>query len=142
MDFMLMATTAFLMVTLIYLSNFFEDAHMRSSRETAVLKFRENREKSMRFYKSVEEYVTEYNVWGYNAFEDTDVTFAEFIEVLKEKHNIEYSNLEESKLAKSRMTRSQMEDCLERMEYQQEFIAAMHATLLYKNEGFEKQAIA
>ena len=142
MDFMLMATTAFLTVALFYLSNSFEDAYMRSSRKAAVLKFRENREKSMRFYLSVEEYVAQYNAWGYNAFEDTDVTFAEFIEVLKEKHNIEYSDLEESKLTKNRMNRAQIEDYLERMEYQQEFINAMQATLLYKNDGFKKQATA
>ncbi len=142
MDFMLMVTTAFLMVSLYYLSNFYEDAYLRSSRKAAVLKFRENRGKSLLFYKGVETYVAENNAWAYNAFADTDVTFSEFIEALKEKHSIEYSDMEEYKLAKNRMTRTQMDDYMERMEYQQEFITAMEATLQYKNISFVKQAIA
>ncbi len=142
MNFMLMATTAFLTVALYYLANSFEDAYMRSSRKNAILKFRNNRQKSLSFYEHVEAYAAEYNTWGYNAFADTDVTFSEFIDALKEKHSIEYSDAEEARIKKGKLTRAQIDDFTERMAYQEEFITAMESTLQYKNNGFVKQSIA
>lgn len=142
MDFMLMATTAFLMVGLYYLSNSFEDANMRSDRKRAIIMFRENRESSIKFYTDLQSYVADNNIWSYNAFDDTDITFSEFIETLKEKHDIEYSDKEEIILVKSKFTRFQLEDYLERLEYQKEYIAAVATTLQYKNINFEKQNIA
>ena len=142
MDFMLMATTAFLMVALFYASNSFEDAHMRSSRKRALILFRENRENSLKFYTELEVYVSKNDIWSYNAFEDTDITFAELIETLKEKHDIEYSDKAETELEKTKFSRTQIEDCLERLDYEQEFITSLESNIQFRNINFEKQNIA
>ncbi|WP_330443218.1 hypothetical protein [Flavobacterium sp. C4GT6] len=142
MNFMLMITTAFIMAALFYVTNVFEDSNVYSMRKKALKLFRNNRENSHRFYLALEQYITENNVWSYNAFENDDITFSEFLEAFKEKHHIEYSHEEEMKLTESKLSRKQVEDFLMKLDYQYEFITAVESSIQFDAHTFKKQLTA
>ncbi|MEE1899087.1 hypothetical protein V1389_12105 [Flavobacterium rakeshii] len=142
MNFMLMITTAFIMAALFYVTNVFEDSNVYSMRKKALKLFRKNRENSYRFYIALEKYITENNVWSYNAFENDDITFSEFLEAFKEKHYIEYSHEEETKLTEAKLSRKQIEDFLIKLDYQYEFITAVVSSIQFDAHTFKKQLTA
>lgn len=91
-------------------------------------KLEKNKKRELQLHAEFENLIASYGAWSQNAFPDSDVTYSEYIELLKEKSNIEYSDSEFKKL-RSKLKRKQVRDYVEKIKNQEEAVIALQADL-------------
>jgi transketolase len=104
-------------------------------------KLEKNKKREMQLQAEFENLVASYGAWSHNAFPDSDVTYSEYIELLKEKSNIEYSDSEFKKL-KSKLKRKQVREYIEKIKNQEEAVIALQADLDCQKKNLQSLHIA
>lgn len=104
-------------------------------------RLKRNKQKELQLQTEFEHLVNTYNAWSFNAFPDSDVTYSEYIELLKEKSNIEYSDAEFEKLNSS-LKRQQLFDYLEKIKNQEESVMALQANIACQKKNLQRLSVA
>ncbi|MCO6147446.1 hypothetical protein [Flavobacterium sp. NRK1] len=112
------------------------------ARKTIISQLEKNKKKEMQLQAEFEDLVNENHAWSYAAFPDSDITYAEYIELLKEKASIEYADSEFEKLKSKKLLKEQLYDYIERIKDQEEAMLALQADLDYQRRNFGMQGIA
>ena len=105
-------------------------------RKHIVAKLEKNKMRELQLQEEFENLVATYGAWSHNAFPDSDVTYSEYIALLKEKSSIEYSDTEFQKL-KTKLKRNQVWDYIERIRNQEESVIALQADLDYQKKNLQ-----
>jgi lipopolysaccharide export LptBFGC system permease protein LptF len=110
-------------------------------RKHILTKFEKNKKKEQQLHNEFEALVNSYCAWSQNAFPDSDVTYAEYLDLLKEKSSIEYSDAELETL-KSKLKRQQIIDYNEKIRNQEEAVIALQKDLARQKRNLQSLAIA
>lgn len=93
-----------------------------------------NKTKELELQAELEKLVNSYQAWSLKAFPDEDVTYCEYITLLKEKSSIEYSDSEFEKL-RSKLKRNQLIDYIEKIKNQEDAVIALQADLAFQKKN-------
>jgi hypothetical protein len=88
-----------------------------------------------------ENLVNSYSAWSFNAFPYSDVTYKEYIALLKEKSNIEYADAEFEKI-NSKLKRQQVYEYLEKIKNQEEAVIAFQKDLASQKKNLQSLSMA
>lgn len=105
-------------------------------RKHIAAKLEKNKMRELQLQEEFENLVATYGAWSHNAFPDSDVTYSEYIALLKEKSSIEYSDTEFEKL-KTKLKRNQVWDYIEKIRNQEESVIALQADLDYQKKNLQ-----
>lgn len=111
------------------------------ARRHMLSKFEKNMKRELQLQAEFENLINTYQAWSHNAFPDTDVTYSEYIALLKEKSSIEYSDSEFEKL-KSKLKRKQVRDYIEKIKNQEEAVIALQADLDCQKKNLQSLNVA
>lgn len=111
------------------------------ARKRILMRLERNKEKDMELQAEFVALVHAYEAWSHKAFPQTDVTYTEYINLLKEKSSIEYSDAEFEKL-KSRLERHQISDYIEKVKNQEEAVVALQADIASQKKKLQSLDIA
>lgn len=100
-----------------------------ATRAHLLRKFKEIKAKNIKLQEELEELIIKYDAWGKTAFTDTDTNFVEYLDVLREKLEIEFSDSEYAKLSKMPLEREEISECLEKFRYHQDVLIALRHDL-------------
>lgn len=104
-------------------------------------KLENNKNKDLQLQSELEQLVDENNAWSYVAFPDSEVTYKEYLELLREKFSIEYSDSEFESLRTNRMTRRQMADYIQKIKNQEEAAQALRMDVNYQKSNLQSLSI-
>lgn len=104
-------------------------------------RFEKNKEKEQQLQAEFEHLVQSYEAWSQKAFPHLDVTYSEYLELLKEKSSIEYSDTEFEKL-RSGLKSQQIVDYAEKIKNQEEAVIAFQAHLNCQKKKLQSLNIA
>ena len=107
------------------------------SRKSILIKLEKNKKREIQLHTELESIINIHNAWSYNAFPDTDVTYAEYVDLLKEKTGIEYSESEFEKLRTENLTGKQIADYADRLKDQEETVSALQADINSRKANLE-----
>lgn len=108
----------------------------------AISKFKYSRKKNLEFYNALMEYVKANDIAHITAFEDSDISYGEIIEVLEEKFTIEFSEIQLSKLINSRFSDAEINDFIDRMQQHEEIMVALKHNFKHKDINYCDSMIA
>lgn len=111
------------------------------SRKHILIKFKRNKKKEQQLHNEFEALVNSYRAWSHKAFPDSDVTYAEYLGLLKEKSSIEYADTELEKL-KSRLKKHQLIDYSEKIRNQEEAVIALQRDIACQKRNLQSLTIA
>lgn len=100
-----------------------------------------NKARNLRLQNEFENLVNSYGAWSFNAFPYNDVTYREYIALLKEKSNIEYADAEFEKI-NSKLKRQQIYEYLEKINNQEEAVIAFQKDLARQKKNLQSLSIA
>ena len=103
-----------------------------------ISRLEDNKKKELLLQAELEALIRQNEAWMLNAFPGSDITYAEYIETVKEKHSIEYSDSEFESLRTKRMVMGQVMEYLDKIKSQQEAIAALEADVEYQKQVFTR----
>jgi|GEM_PF-2224938 len=106
------------------------------ARKTILNKLRNNKKRELQLYKELEELVSAHQAWSFTAFPDSDITYAEYLELLKEKSDLEYSEYEFEKVRSGELNKKQLSDYIYMIENQEEAVAALEADIDFQKTNF------
>ena len=98
----------------------------------------DNKKKELKLQAELETLIRQNEAWMLNAFPECDITYAEYIETVKEKHSIEYSDSEFESLRNKRLVMGQVMEYLDKIKSQQEAIAALEIDVEYQKQVFTR----
>jgi lipopolysaccharide export LptBFGC system permease protein LptF len=105
------------------------------ARKSILHKLENNKQKELQLQAELESIVAIHDAWSFTAFPDSDVTFAEYIGLLKEKSSIEYSESEFEKLKKGDLNRKELVEYSYRLKNQEEAAVALQADIDFQKEN-------
>lgn len=111
------------------------------ARKHILTRFEKNKKKEQQLHDEFEALVNSYRAWTQKAFPDSDVTYAEYLALLKEKSSIEYSDAELETL-KSKLKRQQVLDYNEKIRNQEEAVIALQKDLAHQKRNLQSMAVA
>ncbi len=106
------------------------------ARKTIISQLEKNKKMELQLQAEFEELINAHQAWSFTAFPNSDITYAEYIELLKEKASIEYADSEFEKLKSTKLLREQLYDYIERIKDQEEAMAALQADLDFQKINF------
>ncbi len=111
------------------------------ARKHVMAKLKKNMQKELQLQLEFENLVASYQAWSRNPFPESDVTYSEYIALLKEKSSIEYSDAEFEKL-RAGLKREQLLDYIEKIKNQEEAVIALQADLDCQKKNLQSLTIA
>lgn len=111
------------------------------ARKHIIDQLRKNKQKELQLESEFENLIASYKAWSYNAFPESDITYSEYIALLKEKSSIEYSDAEFEKI-KSGLKRDEVSDFMEKIKNQEEAVIALQANLDWLKKNMQSVTIA
>jgi predicted O-linked N-acetylglucosamine transferase (SPINDLY family) len=107
------------------------------ARRHMLSKLENNKSKDLQLQSELEQLIDENNAWSYVAFPDSEVTYKEYLELLREKFSIEYSDSEFQSLRTNRMSRGQMADYIQKIKNQEEAALALQMDVNYQKRNLQ-----
>lgn len=101
-------------------------------------KLASNKQRDIELRTAFENLVSLNSAWSLIAFPDSDVTYAEYIDLLNEKASMEYADLEFENLRSRRLNRRETADYLEKIKGQEDALQALQADLNFQNKQFRQ----
>jgi hypothetical protein len=108
------------------------------SRKCIVLKLENNKNRDLKLLEEIEEMIIDNQAWSLNAFPDSDVTYEEYIDALKEKYSIEYSDAEFKRLKSGSLSRRSIKEYIYKIKNQEEAITAFQMDLEYQKSTLQR----
>lgn len=99
-------------------------------------RFIRNRESSLSYINQVEAIMKENDGWNKQAFADKNLTFSEYLKILKDKHNQEYSESIYKILKKDKLSFSQKQEFTKKLVEQSEDLYLMEVELGFLNKNW------
>lgn len=112
-----------------------------AARKRLATRLEENMRVELQLQQEFEDLIKAYKVWSHTAFPNTDVTYGEYIELLKEKSNIEYSKSEFDKIQK-KSSRAQFFEYIDKIKNQEEAVAALRDNIAMQRANLSSLATA
>ena len=112
-----------------------------AARKRLATRLEENRRMELQLQQEFEELVKAYRAWSHNAFPGSDVTYGEYLELLKEKSSIEYSQSEFEKIQK-KSSRAQFFEYIDKIKNQEEAVAALRDNIAIQRANLRTLATA
>ncbi|MHA3787556.1 hypothetical protein ACX0HA_05035 [Flavobacterium hauense] len=106
-----------------------------------ITKLEKNKRKELELQLEFEKLINSYQAWSLKAFPDEDITYREYIELLKEKSSIEYSDAEFSRL-KSKLKKNQLLDYIDKIKNQEEAVIALQANIACQKKNLQLLTVA
>jgi len=100
-------------------------------------RFERNKRKDTELRRDFESLVSRYNAWLLLAFPDSDVTYAEYIDLLNEKSGMEYADAEFQNLKVRRLNRRETADYHEKLNSQEDALEALQADLKFQKKNLK-----
>ncbi|ALM49396.1 hypothetical protein AMR72_11115 [Flavobacterium psychrophilum] len=97
-----------------------------------------NKQRDVELRTAFENLVAFNSAWSLIAFPDSDVTYAEYIDLLNEKASMEYADLEFENLRSRRLNRRETADYLEKIKGQEDALQALQADLNFQKKQFRQ----
>lgn len=97
-----------------------------------------NKQRDIELRTAFENLVSLNSAWSLIAFPDSDVTYAEYIDLLNEKASMEYADLEFENLKSRRLNRRETADYLEKIKGQEDALQALQADLNFQKKQFRQ----
>lgn len=107
-------------------------------RKHMLSKLEKNKSMNLQLQSELEELVDRNNAWSYVAFPDSEVTYKEYLDLLREKFSIEYSATEFESLRKNKMTRKQVAEYAQKINDQQEAVEALQFDVNYQKKNLQR----
>lgn len=104
-------------------------------RKHMLSKLEKNKMINLQLQSELEELVDRNDAWSYVAFPDSEVTYKEYLDLLREKFSIEYSDSEFESLRTNRMTRGQVTDYIQKIKDQEEAALALQLDINYQKSN-------
>jgi hypothetical protein len=104
-------------------------------RKHMLSKLEKNKRINLQLQSELEELVDRNGAWSYVAFPDSEVTYKEYLDLLREKFSIEYSDSEFESLRTNRMTRGQVTDYIQKIKDQEEAALALQLDINYQKSN-------
>lgn len=111
------------------------------TRKHILKRLERNKNREHQLQAEFENLVNLYGAWSFNAFPYSDVTYREYIALLKEKSNIEYADTEFEKI-NSKLKRQQVYDYLEKIKNQEEAVIAFQKDLARQKKNLQSLSVA
>lgn len=105
-------------------------------RKHIAAKLEKNKKRELQLQAEFEALISTYGLSSENVFPDSDITYSEYIDLLKEKASIEYSDTEFEKL-KTKLKRNQVNEYIERIRNQEESVIAFQADIDYQKKNLQ-----
>lgn len=119
---------------LLYGVNKFVYQRTLTTRSHLLTKFLEIKEKNIAFREELEELIVKYDAWGKTAFTDTDTNFVEYLEIVREKIEIEFSESEYTKLSRLPLDKVSIAECRDKLRYHRDVLKALRKGLNLQRE--------
>jgi len=97
-----------------------------------------NKQRDIELRMAFENLVSLNSAWSLIAFPDSDVTYAEYIDLLNEKASMEYADLEFENLKSRRLNRRETADYLEKIKGQEDALQALQTDLNFQKKQFRQ----
>lgn len=107
-------------------------------RKHMLSKLEKNKNMNLQLQSELEELVDRNDAWSYVAFPDSEVTYKEYLDLLREKFSIEYSATEFESLRKNKMTRKQVVEYAQKINDQQEAVEALQFDVNYQKKNLQR----
>ena len=110
-------------------------------RKHIAAKLEKNKKRNLQLQAEFESLIAAYGAWSHKAFPGSDVTYSEYIALLKEKSSIEYADTVFEKV-NAKLERNQVCDYIEKIRNQEESVVALQADLAYQKRNLQSLNIA
>lgn len=101
-------------------------------RKRILARLSDNKSRGLGLLQELEQLVQHNNAWAATAFTGSDITYGEYIEILREKYDIEYADSEFEKLRGRRLAPRDIRDYYEKISSQEEAIGAFGADVAHR----------
>lgn len=138
MEPILLALIFALVVVIVYVFFFRKSKKSRDKKSYYLKRFTRNKEQSIRHIREVEA-LADLNDGRYKkAFPDREVTFSEYLEKLKFKHENDYSESSYKVLKRNKLNQSQKQEYTKKLIEQSEDLYLMEVDLGILNKAWDK----
>lgn len=138
MEPILLALSFALVVVVVYVFFFRKSKESRSKKSYYLKRFTRNKEQSIRHINEVEALALLNDVHYKKAFLDREVTFSEYLEKLKYKHENDYSERSYKILKRNKLSQSQKQEYTKKLIEQSEDLYLMEVDLGILNKTWKK----
>lgn len=112
------------------------------TRKYMLSRLQKNKNKEKELQLELEQLIDRNDAWSSLAFPDSEVTYKEYMELLKEKFSIEYADTEFEVLRSKRMSRKQVAEYLEKIKNQEEAAVALQVDVDYQKMNLQALNVA
>lgn len=106
-------------------------------RRHLLTKLERNKSKDLQLQSELEQMVHENDAWSYIAFPDSEVTYKEYLDLLREKFSIEYSDSEFKSLRTRKMSRKEVAEYIQKIKDQEEAAQALEDDVNYQKRNLQ-----
>ena len=135
MESITLAIILLLVIVLVYIFFFRKSKEAREKKSYYLKRFLRNKEQSLKHIHQVEALAIENNCWDKKAFTDKDVTFRDYLELLKNKYDKDYSEISYQVLKRNKLTQSQKQEYTKKLIEQSEDLYLMEVDLATLNKN-------
>lgn len=130
------AIAAIIVTVLIFVLTYSLNKKTRSKKRYFLEKFQENKSIIKQFIKDLEHFLMINSAWKSKAFPDNEMTYLEFLKLMKSNYEKEYSDLQYKALKKKKLSELQLDDYTKKLEQQQENLNKLRMDLQHKTMKF------
>ncbi|MFY0483555.1 hypothetical protein ACI6PS_13235 [Flavobacterium sp. PLA-1-15] len=138
MELLLLTLISALVVIIVYVFFFRKSKEKRNKKSYYLKRFNRNKEQSIRHIKEVEALVLLNDAEDKKAFSDRDITFSEYLEKLRLKHENDYSESSYKILKRNKLSQSQKQEYTKKLIEQSEDLYLMEVDLNVLNKTWNK----
>lgn len=128
-----------LSIAILYLAYTYFTRREDNTRKRIISKFEDIKSKNSILQQELEELITTHNAWERTAFTEIDTNFIEYLELLREKLNIEFSDSEYDKIVKMRLEPSAVREWMEKFRYHNDVLIELRKDLYQQQRRLERQ---
>ncbi|MFL9843283.1 hypothetical protein [Flavobacterium rhizosphaerae] len=103
-----------------YLVDKYLNASTRAAKKYLIYKWLENKKINKKLQNTIYEFAMKYDGWNYKSFTDSNLTYKDFYNNLKEKYDLEYSDVAYSVLKKMKLTKYQIDEFIAKLKIQED----------------------
>lgn len=92
-------------------------------------KFDQNKEKVRLYTIDLRKLLSYNNAWNSIMFKEQNITYKEFLEVMEEKYNVEYSNEQSKALRNKKLSKFEIEEYISKLKVQEDSLNLMRQEL-------------